>query len=110
MAKLIVATLTAGIAIALGAAFSSANAAGAGCAPWVCGENGTQVTGIAVPNVSGTVIAVILPSASAEPAPLVVAEKKKPKPKPRPNPFDDLVQDNTVTPDEHATIHTMTTK
>jgi hypothetical protein len=110
MTRLILAALAAGIAIALGAAVSSANAVGlGGCAPWVCGSNGTQLTGISVPNISGPVNSVILPSEPAEPAPLVVAEKKKPKPKPRPN-FDDFVQDNTVTPDEHATIHTMTSK
>ncbi|MGH6923423.1 MAG: hypothetical protein ACRED5_06760 [Propylenella sp.] len=47
MTRLIVATLAAFTAAALGTTLSSANAAGAGgCAPWVCGSNGRDINGI----------------------------------------------------------------
>ena len=61
MTKLILAAFA---AAALFAVTSSANAgSGVGCPIWMCGSNGTQITGIALGSAStGTVHAVILPS------------------------------------------------
>ena len=60
--QIALATFTATALVA--ATLSTANAGGgAGCPTWGCGENGTQLTGLALGNAStGSVSVVILPT------------------------------------------------
>jgi hypothetical protein len=87
----------------------------AGCAPWVCGENGTQITGIRIDgNASSAPAATVtLPSgeivrlrSDAGEQPRLQVAKKRVGRKAE-DYFDRVVGDTQVTPDEFQSLHSM---
>ena len=114
MLKQLAAAAFAAVAVA---AIASTVKAGGRCPPEACtynglSRNGLQLEGIALEQTGGLAVlaieAIRLPSGEVvsvdtQEAPIVLTKKVQPKPRP----YDELVRDNTVTTDEHATIGQM---